>query len=226
MRTVLVGLLAAVLGGVAPDASARFLSVDPVQANQRPGQNFNRYWYANNNPYKFTDPDGRDATWITHKDGTSTLVIKVLMTGEGATAPLASEIESSVESLSFPRSDVKIDVQMVGSRGRGVNQLNLSPGNGGCPDAGCVNRLGGNRGHVNSEIQDLVKVATHEVLHFAGIDDAYIEGPRDANGNRTTAPKPGFDRTNVMAGRSGRTLKDSQLDEAKANRTTKKVTEK
>lgn len=63
MRTVLVGLLAAVLGGVAPDASARFLSVDPVQANQRPGQNFNRYWYANNNPYKFTDPDGRDATW-------------------------------------------------------------------------------------------------------------------------------------------------------------------
>lgn len=23
------------------------------------GTNFNRYWYGNNNPYKFTDPDGR-----------------------------------------------------------------------------------------------------------------------------------------------------------------------
>ena len=37
----------------------RFLSVDPVTANSGTGANFNRYWYANNNPYKFNDPDGR-----------------------------------------------------------------------------------------------------------------------------------------------------------------------
>ncbi|WP_126962104.1 RHS repeat-associated core domain-containing protein [Xanthomonas arboricola] len=37
----------------------RFLSVDPVTANSGTGANFNRYWYANNNPYRFTDPDGR-----------------------------------------------------------------------------------------------------------------------------------------------------------------------
>nr|WP_203322589.1 RHS repeat-associated core domain-containing protein [Pseudoxanthomonas beigongshangi] len=37
----------------------RFLSVDPVTAYSSPGANFNRYWYANNNPYRFTDPDGR-----------------------------------------------------------------------------------------------------------------------------------------------------------------------
>jgi RHS repeat-associated protein len=37
----------------------RFLSVDPVTANSGTGGNFNRYWYANNNPYMFTDPDGR-----------------------------------------------------------------------------------------------------------------------------------------------------------------------
>ena len=37
----------------------RFLSVDPVTADGNTGTNFNRYWYANNNPYKFTDPDGR-----------------------------------------------------------------------------------------------------------------------------------------------------------------------
>lgn len=36
-----------------------FLSVDPVTAYSKPGANFNRYWYANNNPYRFTDPDGR-----------------------------------------------------------------------------------------------------------------------------------------------------------------------
>jgi uncharacterized protein RhaS with RHS repeats len=33
-----------------------FLSTDPVTALKGP---FNRYWYANNNPYRFTDPDGR-----------------------------------------------------------------------------------------------------------------------------------------------------------------------
>lgn len=37
----------------------RFLSVDPVTAYENPTGAFNRYWYANNNPYKFTDPDGR-----------------------------------------------------------------------------------------------------------------------------------------------------------------------
>ena len=39
----------------------RFLSVDPVGADANSGGNFNRYWYANNNPYKFVDPDGRRA---------------------------------------------------------------------------------------------------------------------------------------------------------------------
>ena len=37
----------------------RFLSMDPVTADVKTGGNFNRYWYANNNPYRFTDPDGR-----------------------------------------------------------------------------------------------------------------------------------------------------------------------
>jgi RHS repeat-associated protein len=37
----------------------RFLSVDPVTPNDSDGNNFNRYRYASGNPYKFTDPDGR-----------------------------------------------------------------------------------------------------------------------------------------------------------------------
>jgi uncharacterized protein RhaS with RHS repeats len=37
----------------------RFLSVDPVSASSINGSNFNRYWYGNNNPYRFVDPDGR-----------------------------------------------------------------------------------------------------------------------------------------------------------------------
>ena len=38
--------------------AGRFLSVDPVTTNASDGSFFNRYVYANNNPYKFKDPDG------------------------------------------------------------------------------------------------------------------------------------------------------------------------
>ena len=36
-----------------------FLSVDPVTADPKSGANFNRFKYANNNPYLYVDPDGR-----------------------------------------------------------------------------------------------------------------------------------------------------------------------
>jgi hypothetical protein len=32
------------------------------------GVSFNRYWYANNNPYRFADPDGRDGIAIAFPD--------------------------------------------------------------------------------------------------------------------------------------------------------------
>src|SRR5690606_34351980 len=38
----------------------RFLSADPVATDTKNGWNLNRYNYAANNPYKFTDPDGRE----------------------------------------------------------------------------------------------------------------------------------------------------------------------
>jgi RHS repeat-associated protein len=39
--------------------AGRFLSVDPVTTNAKDGSFFGRYHYANNNPYKYKDPDGR-----------------------------------------------------------------------------------------------------------------------------------------------------------------------
>lgn len=37
----------------------RFLSVDPVETDPSTGSAFNRFAYANNNPYLYTDPDGQ-----------------------------------------------------------------------------------------------------------------------------------------------------------------------
>ena len=39
--------------------AGRFLSVDPIVTDLNTGELFNRYEYANNNPYRYTDPDGR-----------------------------------------------------------------------------------------------------------------------------------------------------------------------
>ena len=41
-------------------AIGRFLSVDPVGPLSNPINHFGRYHYAFNNPYRFTDPDGRN----------------------------------------------------------------------------------------------------------------------------------------------------------------------
>lgn len=40
--------------------SGRFLSEDSVEVRSVDGSNFNRFKYANNNPYAYTDPDGRN----------------------------------------------------------------------------------------------------------------------------------------------------------------------
>ena len=41
--------------------AGRFLSIDPVTTDANSGDSFNRYVYANNNPYSYIDPDGRQA---------------------------------------------------------------------------------------------------------------------------------------------------------------------
>jgi RHS repeat-associated protein len=39
----------------------RFMAIDPTGFNHKNIQSFNRYAYANNNPYLFTDPNGKSA---------------------------------------------------------------------------------------------------------------------------------------------------------------------
>ncbi len=51
--TIITGLLL-----ISSSASARFYSVDPVGFQESNSISFNRYGYANNNPYGFTDPNG------------------------------------------------------------------------------------------------------------------------------------------------------------------------
>jgi RHS repeat-associated protein len=81
--------------------AGRFLSPDPVAAS---GENFNRYWYANNNPYRYIDPDGRcTGSHITNKDGTCA------SSGTATTRPNTASRESRSlrsEFLVIPRKAV------------------------------------------------------------------------------------------------------------------------
>lgn len=46
--------------------AGRFQSVDPLITDAESGKSFNRYEYVNSNPFRFTDPDGRDGCTGSH----------------------------------------------------------------------------------------------------------------------------------------------------------------
>jgi RHS repeat-associated protein len=59
----------------------RFMGIDPKGFDEGNLHSFNRYTYANNNPYKFVDPDGRAAAAIVALLGVG-LVVHEIATGD------------------------------------------------------------------------------------------------------------------------------------------------
>ena len=77
----------------------RFLSVDPLEADAEKDGNFNRYWYANNNPYRYTDPDGRaTGTLLKENRFNASKLTIIAFAAEGAAKaqrPLASSLAAT-----------------------------------------------------------------------------------------------------------------------------------
>ncbi|MDH3713613.1 MAG: RHS repeat-associated core domain-containing protein [Gammaproteobacteria bacterium] len=70
--------------------AGRFMSMDPVGFDEANPQSFNRYQYANNNPYRYVDPDGRESIDIqfADSDGSRATSGQILITVAGTFSPL------------------------------------------------------------------------------------------------------------------------------------------
>jgi hypothetical protein len=188
-------------------------------------------FFSASNPLSMVDPNGTDALWI--KDtgqNTATLVIPVHFTGSGATPDRITAILDRAVTLQNGSGTVNVMVMSTDKPVNGVlNQMDLSPGldtkNFGQAGEG-VNKLGGNNAHIDTpndsdNSRDSTGAAVHDTLHFAGIKDEYVEGPRDQNGNRTSVPSPGYDNSNIMTDRAGTHLNADQVNEVQKNKSTK-----
>lgn len=196
-----------------------FLSVDPVKAYQKPVEQFNRYRYANANPYTLTDPNGADAIYFTD---VNVLVIPVHFTGVGATSQNVEAIRDRVDSLRSDFSGMKVRLQvMPRSGGVGTNSMELGVGKdyGSYPRAGeGVNDFGGNIGYIDTSDSGWPGAATHDILHFAGAREGYRDsGVRDA---RSSSYLPGYSSDHIMADRRGNTLRAKDEDAMRSNSTT------
>ncbi|WP_243667323.1 RHS repeat domain-containing protein [Pseudomonas brassicae] len=85
----------------------RFMGVDPVDFQIENLHSFNRYTYANNNPYKYVDPDGRYAHLL--------VAMVYALTALSATLTIQTALNGfsqhgqgdvSIGPLSFPGSDI------------------------------------------------------------------------------------------------------------------------
>ncbi|HKX41269.1 MAG TPA: RHS repeat-associated core domain-containing protein, partial [Burkholderiaceae bacterium] len=63
--------------------AARFMSVDPIVTDANTGGGFNLYEYAQSNPYRYTDPDGRE-------EQAATTTTKVMVTGSNIPATIVT----------------------------------------------------------------------------------------------------------------------------------------
>lgn len=206
--------------------TGRFVSIDP--APPTPGQlfEFNRFAYARNSPYKYTDPDGRNAI-ITHRsDGSIDIKVPIIFSGnpDANNAANVAAIKSDVASrwsglYNVGGSITKVSVSVVdvdsNTPKNVINKITLLAGiTSNRNSAGASFVREGKEGEWNVLSPGMKSgEAAHEAGHLMMIADHYHETV-DATGTRVTVPDAGYE-SNLMGALGAKVLTDYRdLDEA------------
>ena len=110
-------------------AAGRMLSIDPVVTDANTGASFNRYTYAESNPYRYIDPDGRQA-WPTHSNSQGKVVLTSLFGPRDITMPGASKNHPGLDFRARPGAEIMAPqngtVTEIGPQAKGGNGVFIS----------------------------------------------------------------------------------------------------
>ena len=109
--------------------AGRMLSIDPVTTDANTGGSFNRYAYANNSPYKYVDPDGRNPALAACAAGPVGCAVGVGLTAITAYQvwKTARETSSLLQSRSEPKQSDSADTPKSDTKSGGTNSAPAIP---------------------------------------------------------------------------------------------------